>query len=144
MSRVTNDATNVPGWRRAGVGCVFAVVGGLALGELATGGTPSLRPECDNQRDEDHDGLVDWGHDPGCGRRAFGIENPECQDGIDNDGDGAIDHPDDPHCYGPSDDREERTGCGLGYELALLLPLLRPLCARPRSRSVRRTPSDIR
>ena len=78
--------------------------------------------------------------DPGCRDAARITESPACQDGIDNDGDGKIDYdagysangsPDsegpDPQCV----DRPWRTNeaasssvCGLGVELALLLPPL--------------------
>jgi arylsulfatase A-like enzyme len=53
-----------------------------------------------------------------------------CEDGLDNDGDGAVDHPDDTGCASPSSGREDPpppsppSGCGMGPELALLLPPL--------------------
>lgn len=49
---------------------------------------------------------------------------PECIDGIDNDDDGFTDFGADPECADPLDDREAPRRCGLGFELALLLPLL--------------------
>ena len=51
-----------------------------------------------------------------------------CSDGQDNDGDGLIDHPADPDCNGPGGYSEG--GCGLGAELAFLLPLLMHLRGR--------------
>jgi hypothetical protein len=83
--------------------------------------------------------------DPGCGDPTWSTESPECQDGIHNDDDGLMDYDaglfangsadpagPDPHCVGkPWRDREEvypsaRSSypCGLGAELALLLPPL--------------------
>jgi subtilisin family serine protease len=53
-----------------------------------------------------------------------------CFDGLDNDSDGAVDvdgdgGPPDPHCTSGFDDTEETpSSCGVGPELALLLPLL--------------------
>ena len=49
---------------------------------------------------------------------------PQCRDGLDNDGDGRIDYPADPQCLSPDHPSEVRAACGLGFELALLLPLL--------------------
>jgi hypothetical protein len=51
--------------------------------------------------------------------------DPECDDGIDNDGDGRIDLPADTKCL--SLGGRERRACGLGFEPALLVPLLRRL-----------------
>jgi hypothetical protein len=68
---------------------------------------------------------------------------PECTDGIDNDGDGLIDL-DDHHC-GSTDDPSELPpplphvnagmGCGLGPELAGLIPLV-AMARRLRQRKV--------
>ena len=63
----------------------------------------------------------------------------ECSDGLDNDEDGLFDWDGaglgdaDPDCSGP-DDYYEETGCGLGFELVFLLPLL--IAARGRARGV--------
>ena len=83
--------------------------------------------------------------DPGCANPTWSTESPECQDGIHNDDDGLMDYdaglfangsadPDgpDPHCADkPWRDREEvypsarpSYPCGIGAELALLLPAL--------------------
>ena len=112
---------------------------------------------CSDGRDDDADGRVD-AEDPGC-RDALSVrENPQCQDGRDNDGqvgidfdggasldldgDGFIDaafNPDtpavaapDPQCVGKPWRTSEKSGCGLGGELLLLLPLLDALRRRPR------------
>ena len=90
---------------------------------------PSELVDCTNGLDDDGDGLVD-ADDPGCANPlAPDRENPQCADGIDNDGDGAIDWDGgpnhgtpDPQCTSPSRNRE--TSCGIGAELALVLPLL--------------------
>jgi hypothetical protein len=88
---------------------------------------------CDDGLDQDGDSLTDFPADPGCQSSASEIENPACNDGVDNDGDAEVDLLD-PHCNGVASKRSERpTVCGLGIEVALLLPLL-PLLARFRRR----------
>jgi hypothetical protein len=82
---------------------------------------------CDNGEDDDGDGLIDFLEDPGCFHPTGNVEAPACQDGIDNDGDGGIDYDGgpagtaDPDCIVPWLATES---CGLGAELALMLPLL--------------------
>jgi len=115
---------------------------------------------CDNGVDDDGDASADFPDDPGCGSVYGTREDPECQDGADNDGDGRIDFdggqaihglcvagicppgvsdPDgdgiadaDAYCAGfPQGTREQPVfSCGLGAELALLLPLLMALRRR--------------
>ena len=103
-------------------------------------------PACSDGIDNDGDDLVDYPGDPGCLGPTSGIENPQCQDGSDNDGDGTIDFdggvstglpPDeqtDPdfHC-GSAWWNREAGFCGLGAELALLLPPLMCMWRRRRS-----------
>jgi cysteine-rich repeat protein len=81
---------------------------------------------CDDGIDNDGDGWVDYPTDPGCFSPAGRRENPACSDGVDNDGDGAIDVGADPGCTRPWDTSERSSGsqCGLGFEVALLLPPL--------------------
>ena len=101
---------------------------------------------CDDGIDNDLDGLADFrltGSDLGCGSTSSPTESPRCQDGIDNDGlrgtdfDGGesilgVGNGDpfgaDPNCASFSDNTERSprppVGCGMGPELALLLPLL--------------------
>jgi len=78
--------------------------------------------------------------DPGCGDPTWSTESPQCQDGLHNDGDGMMDYDGglsvlgdaatepDPQCVGkPWRNREAKATpyyCGLGAELALLLPAL--------------------
>jgi hypothetical protein len=96
--------------------------------------------------DDDGDGLVDkrtdGSGDPGCfDLSAASLENPACQNGGDDDGDGKIDFdggaaanggvplgPPDPQCTIAYRTLERPpTGCGIGIELALALPLLAAL-----------------
>jgi subtilisin family serine protease len=49
----------------------------------------------------------------------------QCNDGLDNDGNGLIDWPEDPGCERALDYTESAVACGLGFELALILPLVR-------------------
>jgi hypothetical protein len=106
---------------------------------------------CDDGIDNDGDGRVDFdpdtfadfgdettppsgSGDPGCFDPSWFTESPKCQDGIHNDGDGRMDYDaglsangfadsagPDPQCIGAPWANAE---CGLGAELALVLPLL--------------------
>jgi subtilisin len=104
---------------------------------------------CDDGEDNDGDGLADFLEDPGCLHPAAPLESPQCQDGIDNDGDGKMDYDaglsangsadpagPDPHCNGiPWRHSEVKSSqCGLGAELALVLPPLFWMLARRRNR----------
>jgi hypothetical protein len=90
---------------------------------------------CDDGIDNDADGLTDYRTDglgdPGCPRAAAVRENPQCDDDQDNDGDGGVDWDGgidggaaDPQCIGvPWSHREQQQqfGCGLSYELVLVV-----------------------
>jgi hypothetical protein len=105
--------------------------------------------DCEDGIDNDGDGSIDYPADIGCLEASSPLENPPCSDGIDNDGDGLVDwnggpggeSPDD-GCKGdPARPLETiATGCGLGSELVLLMPLL--MAARRRVTS--RLPSYAR
>jgi hypothetical protein len=87
---------------------------------------------CSNALDDDGDGLTDYPDDPACQTPTSTTENPKCDDDVDNDGDGKIDWDGgasggtpDPQCIGkPWKNKEGASMCGLGAEVALLLPLL--------------------
>lgn len=115
---------------------------------------------CDDGVDNDGDLLPDHPADPGCASPTSVREDPACQDGLDNDGEGFVDFdggqsvygvclsgscppgvsdPDqdgsadpDPQCVDrPWRDREAPSPrCGIGWELALLLPAMRTLRRR--------------
>jgi hypothetical protein len=104
----------------------------------------SLQP-CDDGRDNDGDYGVDVNGDPGCAQSpSYVREDPACSNGIDDDGDGKIDwdgaggfYEKDPNCGFPYKNSErKKKKCGLGFELALLLPLLRAARRRRGARSV--------
>ena len=66
-------------------------------------------PACDDDLDNDGDGLADYPDDPGCSAAVDESENAvgvACDDRIDNDGDGFVDFPGDPGCAGPADAAE--------------------------------------
>lgn len=90
---------------------------------------------CSDGLDNDGDDFTDYPGDMGCGGPGSATESSECSDGIDNDDDGAIDYaggydgeewkPADGNCLGyPFVDDESLVVCGLGFEIALLLPAL--------------------
>ncbi len=82
-------------------------------------------PPCSDGVDNDGDGFIDAGSDPGCRDADWFAEAPACDDGVDNDGDGFIDILD-PTCGNAWQASEApNSGCGLGAELALFaVPLL--------------------
>jgi hypothetical protein len=93
--------------------------------------------DCADGIDNDGDGRIDFGtatsNDPGC-PMALGqfVENPACNDGLDNDGDARVDLAD-PQCNGAAWVNSESgagPACGLGFELAALLPALASLRRR--------------
>ena len=109
-------------------------------------------PECNDGIDNDSDGRIDFDPltaadptglagvgDAGCRDPNWAFEAPQCQDGINNDpgqdpDPGLIDFDGglsalgyvasdpDPQCVGLAWKNKEKTGCGLGFELALILP----------------------
>jgi glucose/arabinose dehydrogenase len=91
------------------------------------------QPECSDGVDNDRDGLVDSGADPGCENAESTLENPRCDDQLDNDGDGTMDGAD-LGCRTLAANAEaelevlrtltEQSLCGLGAELVLILPPL--------------------
>jgi hypothetical protein len=88
---------------------------------------------CDNGLDDDGDGSADL-DDPGCPFPYAEPEDPACDDGLDNDGDGLVDF-DDPTCdpgWPYWEVLPSPPVCGLGAEIAALLPLLAWLRARRR------------
>jgi hypothetical protein len=116
-----------------------APLGSMQL-EFYAGGAPDLdiltasyvrtgncgnQPQCRDGMDNDGDGLVDFGQDPGCfgpddqsevntGSSSSSIPRPQCSDGSDNDFDGRVDF-NDPGCYvngqyNPNDNNESDQG----------------------------------
>ncbi len=117
----------------------------------------SLLLPCDDGADNEPvpDGLVDFrsdgSGDPGC-RDPHWVEDPRCQNGMDDDGDGRMDwdggasagvppaqqtQPD-PQCVDAAWRNAESSGCGLGFELAFVLPALLRLRCRRRAGLLRR------
>ena len=94
-------------------------------------------PACSDGVDNDGDELVDFPADPGCFDGAWSLENPRCDDDLDNDGDGKIDWDGgsgggtpDPQCATAY--KKKETACGLGFELAIVVPVLAILRRRRR------------
>jgi hypothetical protein len=95
---------------------VLAAFAFAALGAGATvtpAGAQSI-PQCEDGRDNDGDGLADYGSDPGCSdwvdNEEYNAPPPpppaQCADGGDNDGDGHVDFPNDPGCSSTGDNDE--------------------------------------
>ncbi len=78
-------------------------------------GEPRIETRCDDEQDDDNDGLVDC-HDEDCADHPACEGSEVCDDGLDNDEDGLIDHPADPECLSPLTPSE-----------AAVLPLSSPL-----------------
>jgi len=114
---------------------------GRGIVEALAAASAALAPGCGNGLDDDGDGLVDAGADPGCLDASSEHEDPECQDGVNNDPgqDAWIDFDGgasaglapaeqtapDPQCMGAGwRDREAApaagAGCGIGPELLVL------------------------
>jgi DNA-binding beta-propeller fold protein YncE len=94
---------------------------------------PGSKPgACNDGVDNDGDGLSDLA-DPGCKDAAWNIENPQCNDGVNNDPDGLVDLAD-AQCSAAWVKSEKGSSCGLGAEMALLLPVLGAWRARRRRR----------
>lgn len=80
------------------------------------------RPQCSDGIDNDGDGLIDLGPDPGCTSPSDNTEldpPPQCSDGIDNDGDGLTDFPSDPNCSSAADNLESNQAnpqCSDGHD----------------------------
>jgi probable HAF family extracellular repeat protein len=118
-------------------GARTVVRNGIFSGTLQVRAVGALPGVCADGIDSDGDGLVDLA-DPGCKDATWTLENPSCDNGLDDDADGKIDWDGgpgggapDPNCDGkPWMNNGEKASCGLGAELALLLPLLARLRRR--------------
>jgi hypothetical protein len=73
-------------------------------------GNPFTKSQCNDDKDNDMDGDVDFPADLGCVSESDDSEDtpdsPQCNDGRDNDGDGKSDFPTDPGCFAPQQDDE--------------------------------------
>jgi len=78
----------------------------------------AFQPQCQDQADNDGDGKVDFGQDPGCTSNTDNDETDpvvgptanQCNDGFDNDGDGLIDFGSDGGCKSRTDNDETGSG----------------------------------
>jgi len=116
----------IPTDAQAGIYFVtFKVVdnfGGKDLENVLIAVTNVVKPQCDDNLDNDGDSKKDE-NDPGChtdgnldndssydpndnDETDEAIDEPECKDGKDNDGDSKIDFPNDPGCDNQDDDNE--------------------------------------
>jgi len=86
----------------------------LAESSPSSPSRPKKAKQCSDGIDNDGDGLIDFGQDPGCKSANDNKEKnkkpkppKQCADGLDNDGDGLIDYPLDPGCSSSKDDKEK-------------------------------------
>jgi len=102
----------------------------------------SERPQCSDGIDNDGDGKIDFPADPGCVDASSDSEDPACNNGRDDDGDGLLDFDGgsagaaDAFCTSATRSAEAQApapGCGIGPELAVLVPLLAALRRRRRA-----------
>jgi DNA-binding beta-propeller fold protein YncE len=75
---------------------------------------------CSDGIDNDGDGVTDLA-DAGCRNVGWNIENPECNDGVNNDPDGLVDLAD-AQCTAAYIRFEQPAACGIGFELAFIVP----------------------
>ena len=75
---------------------------------------------CSDGIDNDGDGVTDLA-DAGCRNTGWNIENPECNDGVNNDPDGLVDLAD-AQCTAAYVRFEQPAACGIGFELAFIVP----------------------
>lgn len=83
---------------------VFAGAQSVTDAAIADVETEFLRPLCDDDIDNDRDGLID-APDPGCANASDMSERgilTQCDNGIDDDLDGFVDFPNDLSCSGPA------------------------------------------
>ncbi len=104
-------------------GLWYANVHSIPFGGGEIRGQLTVLAYCFDGLDNDLDGLTDFPDDPGCRGSGSIREDPQCDDGVDNDGDSLVDLAD-PGCLGQSWVAREQHGCGVGGELALVLPTL--------------------
>ncbi len=98
---------------------------------LATAVKSRAPAACYDGLDNDGDGHFDFPADPGCASGLGATEAPACDDDVDNDADGKIDWDGgaaggapDPTCVtGAATTEGTFRSCGIGPELALVLPL---------------------
>jgi hypothetical protein len=121
-----------------GSGARTVVRSGIFTGTLQIAVLDALAGPCNDGIDSDGDGLADL-DDPACFDATAASENPACDNDLDDDADGKIDWDGgsgagtpDPQCVGKPWGKKEKAGCGLGAELALVLPLLAMLRRRRR------------
>lgn len=75
-------------------------------------------PACEDGKDNDGDGRVDYPADSGCRTANDADESgePQCNDGKDNDGNGKVDWPQDPGCGDQGDISEDTPDCRDGVD----------------------------
>jgi hypothetical protein len=98
-------------------------------------------PQCMDGIDNEGDGVADFPQDPGCASALAVTEGTACDNGVDDDGDGNVDWDGGPlggapdaQCNGNPRRASERQACGIGFELAFVVPLLAAI-RRARRRS---------
>ena len=94
----------------------YACPNGCSDGRCNPRGNDTNTTQCQDRRDNDADGLIDYPSDPGCvaltdndeynAPPGNGTNTTQCNDRLDNDQDGLTDYPADPGCASANDATE--------------------------------------
>lgn len=112
----------------------FTACGGGASSDRDTTDAGGPAPQCNDHRDNDGDGKIDYPDDPGCyapnqndetDHCPDGSDCPQCSNGKDDDGNGLTDYPADTGCVSAADNDEYPSNpqaCGASVHILSMPP----------------------